>query len=101
MFQADTDSTDFVSTREEKPREEQNEAQDDKRKRNSLMRAPNMRHGRLHMSPESEPPGWIRVDHTAARYWEGKIRGGGKRMGQERFRDEARESLWRDQGRSR
>ena len=101
MFQADTDSTDFVSTREEKPREELKEAQDDTRKRNSLMRAPNMRHGRLHMSPELEPPGWIRVDHTAVRYWGGEIRGGGKRMGQERLQDEARESLWRDQGGSR
>ena len=72
MFQADTDSTDFVSTREEKPREKRKAAQDDTRKRNSLMRAPNMRHGRLHMSPESEPPGWIRVDHTAARYCGGE-----------------------------
>ena len=24
------------------------------------------------MSPESEPPGWIRVDHTAARYFGGE-----------------------------
>ncbi len=94
MFQADTDSTDFVSTREEKPREERKEAQEDTRSSNSLLRAPNLRHRRLHMIPESDSPGWIRVDHTEPlAIAEGKIRGGGKRMGQERLQDEARESL--------
>ena len=93
MFQADTDSTDFVSTREEKPREEPKEAQDDTRKRNSLMRAPNMRHGRLHMSPESELQDGSELIIQPLATAEGKIRGGGKRMGQERLQDEARESL--------
>ena len=89
------------TVREEKPREERKEAQDDTRKRNSLMRAPNMRHGRLHIVQNWNLQDGSELIIQPLATAEGQIRGGGKRMGQERLQDEARESLWRDQRGSR